>query len=376
MPKIKSYPIYKKFLNKKSLTEISKQTVQSSNIVETEEDDNDDQNSIIGNSINDNASNSKFKIYKKIKGDYSIYWYLQPNQCNWKPDAREGQSLVTEGKHAYLFGGIGKELYNQIAELDLTNFKWQILKQVQGNIPSARYGHSCNIYRRNIIIFGGQQRSNQTVLKTRELLQDVYFLNIDTLTWKLINCQGGPLQQRRNHASAIIGRNMLIHGGINNKEQTLKDLWILDLVWVEALTKWAANIQYEGLYAFGGRNNKGDILGDLKILKTDCKPLQWIKIETKGVLPKPRHSHSQNFSQHYNFLIIYGGQNDNDSQVFYNDMHLLNVDDLNWIKVTSNSYPAISRSSHSACIFDTKFIVFGGINIDGLIPSLLSIGEL
>jgi hypothetical protein len=57
-------------------------------------------------------------------------------------------------------------------------------------------------------------------------------------------------------------------------------------------------------------------------------------------------------------------------------MYLLNVDDLSWIKVISNSSTPVYRASHSACIFDTKFIAFGGINIDGFIPSVLCIGEL
>lgn len=55
-------------------------------------------------------------------------------------------------------------------------------------------------------------------------------------------------------------------------------------------------ILQEGLYYFGGKNSKGEILGELKILRTDCKPMQWITPETKGLQPKARYSHSMDYS--------------------------------------------------------------------------------
>ena len=66
------------------------------------------------------------------------------------------------------------------------------------------------------------------------------------------------------------------------------------------ITKWSANvkffylkkkkkiltkiiqIQQEGIYFFGGKNTKGEIVSELKILKTDCKPFIWLKPEQFG----------------------------------------------------------------------------------------------
>lgn len=75
MPKIKSYPIYKNFLNKNN-SQIDKNTDEEPEFEENEED----------------AENklTKIKSYKKIKGDYSIYWYPQEGQNTWRPDVREG----------------------------------------------------------------------------------------------------------------------------------------------------------------------------------------------------------------------------------------------------------------------------------------------
>lgn len=84
------------------------------------------------------------------------------------------------------------------------------------------------------------------------------------------------------------------------------------------------------MYFFGGKNTKGDIFGDLRVLKIDVKPMLWIKPETKGISPLPRYGHSMDFSQELNYVIIHGGKNDNEPLVYFNDVHLLNVDNLNW----------------------------------------------
>lgn len=75
------------------------------------------------------------------------------------------------------------------------------------------------------------------------------------------------------------------------------------------------------------------MLGDLKILRTDIKPMQWIVPDTKGLSPKPRYGHTMDFSQEFNFIIIHGGNNDDESDVYFNDLFILNVNNCNWIKI-------------------------------------------
>jgi hypothetical protein len=41
-------------------------------------------------------------------------------------------------------------------------------------------------------------------------------------------------------------------------------------------------VKEEGLYFFGGQTQKYDQLGDLLILKTDQRPMYWLKVDTKG----------------------------------------------------------------------------------------------
>ena len=95
MPKIKSYPKYRKYANKVNSNQQIEENLKDS--LEEEEE------------LNIEANISRVKTSKKVKGDYSIFWFGQFGQNSWKPDAREGQSFVLDGKSAYMFGGVGKE---------------------------------------------------------------------------------------------------------------------------------------------------------------------------------------------------------------------------------------------------------------------------
>lgn len=77
------------------------------------------------------------------------------------------------------------------------------------------------------------------------------------------------------------------------------------------------------MYFFGGKGSKGEAIGDLRVLKTDCKPMQWLKPDTKGVHPSARYGHSLTYSQELNFILIHGGKNDNNDGVYFSDTFIL-----------------------------------------------------
>lgn len=82
------------------------------------------------------------------------------------------------------------------------------------------------------------------------------------------------------------------------------------------------------------------------------------------------------FSIEHNVIAIFGGKNDLENDVYLNDLHLLSLDTFSWVSVqTAGSTPA-PRFNHSAAIYDSKLIVFGGINIDGFLPPSINILEL
>jgi len=78
-----------------------------------------------------------------------------------------------------------------------------------------------------LYIIGGANKFNKNT-SIRECFNDIYKLNIDTKVWSYIKC-GGSFDSRRNHTGCAIGKHILIHGGINEKGQFLKDCSIFNM---------------------------------------------------------------------------------------------------------------------------------------------------
>lgn len=49
------------------------------------------------------------------------------------------------------------------------------------------------------------------------------------MQWKFIRTIGDPIDPRRNHAAALAGKYMIVHGGISPKDQYLNDFWVFDI---------------------------------------------------------------------------------------------------------------------------------------------------
>ena len=63
---------------------------------------------------------------------------------------------------------------------------------------------------------------------------------MNTYEWKTIHAGGEWLDFRRNHSAVIVGKYMMIHGGINNKNSYLNDYFNLDLTslkWSKAVVE-------------------------------------------------------------------------------------------------------------------------------------------
>lgn len=95
-----------------------------------------------------------------------------------------------------------------------------------------------------------------------------------------------------------------------------------------------------GIYFFGGLDEYGFTTNDLYVLRVGTPMLYWSKPETKGVGPCPRFGHSMHYVEFMNCILIFGGRNNSDvldktsEKIFLNDMWLLKMDNLEWVKVT------------------------------------------
>jgi len=95
---------------------------------------------------------------------------------------------------------------------------------------------------------------------------------------------------------------------------------------------------------------------DLWILRIGKKPLEWFKPDTSGSPPCPRYSHSMNFYEEGNYLIIHGGRNDYSSESFaLNDTYLFELYKQEWIKIKlffdSPRTKVFSRCCHAGIVY-------------------------
>lgn len=133
----------------------------------------------------------------------------------------------------------------------------------------------------------------------------------------------------------------------------------------------------DGIYYFGGKNSKGDLLTRLKYVKPHCidgkvMSAEWQKIKQQGTPPCGRTGHTMTFLPVNQALLIVGGRNDevckNLNTPFLNDIHLFLLDQKAWVSVkyTPTSERLYRLGNHSMATMSNgeqyeKTMVFGGI---------------
>ena len=111
--------------------------------------------------------------------------------------------------------------------------KWEKISQ-SGDVPDqGRFSHSADVYNKNILIFGGETGYNERV-KIRCCLNDVRIFNTEKCEWKYIKTSGEVIEARRNFDSVVIGKSLVVYGGVNDYGRYLNELWELNL----ATLKW------------------------------------------------------------------------------------------------------------------------------------------
>ncbi|KAE8677779.1 Acyl-CoA-binding domain-containing protein 5 [Hibiscus syriacus] len=201
----------------------------------------------------------------------------------------------------------------QVKAFDLETGTWSILK-TNGKAPISRGGQSVTLVGTTLVIFGGQD-ANQT------LLNDLYILDLETMTWDEIDAAGVPPSPRSDHAVAV------------NAERYL--------------------------FVFGGSSN-ATFFNDLHVL--DLQSMEWSKPAQQGVLPTPRAGHAC-VTVGENWFIAGGG----DNQSGASETIALNMSSLVWSVVTSvqGSVPLASEGlSLVVGSFNGEDILvsFGGYN--------------
>jgi hypothetical protein len=146
----------------------------------------------------------------------------------------------------------------------------------------------------------------------------------------------------------------------------------------------------DGVYFFGGKNEKGELLNDLKLYKpnmVDGKVIHgdFVKIKVGGNAPCPRFGHTMGYLPLNRSIFVVGGRNDamcaTTGTPFLNDIYLFLLDQKMWLNVklsvTSDNLDFVGNHCMTVVTDGDsyeKIIVFGGIsNIPGEDKSIANV---
>ncbi|XP_042502767.1 rab9 effector protein with kelch motifs-like isoform X2 [Macadamia integrifolia] len=231
--------------------------------------------------------------------------------------------------------------------------------------PGRRWGHSCNAIHggKLLYVFGGYGPDNcQT--------NDVHIFDTVKQEWIKPTMRGIAPSPRDSHSCTTVGNNLFVFGGTDGKNP-LKDLVILDTstnTWMCPRVRGKGPTPREGhsaalvgkrLFIFGGcgkswQSSYEVYYNDLHILDTES--LEWQKVVTSGNPPSARDSHT--CSSWTNKIIVIGGEDSSDC--YLSDVHILDTDTLVWRELSTSGHMLPPRASHSTVILGRNLFVFGG----------------
>lgn len=139
----------------------------------------------------------------------------------------------------YVFGGKNEkgEPINSLQVLTYNQEKgaltWEY-PSVKGSPPSPRYQHTMNYFSETncLIVYGGRGHSisANSPLPAKHCYEDVFVLNIETLSWVFPKTGGDTnFKARFAHACTIFAGQMLVFGGKSNEEYIETGISILEL---------------------------------------------------------------------------------------------------------------------------------------------------
>ena len=104
-----------------------------------------------------------------------------------KPASREQLGVVYSNGSFYMFGGASQQSYNDLRKLDPSRFEWTQLSEptstaISQSGPEARFGHSLNVFKDFLVIFGGAGLYNQEI-KKRHTFDDLQLYDLNDHLW-------------------------------------------------------------------------------------------------------------------------------------------------------------------------------------------------
>ena len=96
-------------------------------------------------------------------------------------------------------------------------------------MPGPRFGHIIAACQNKIYIFGGEAKYSNTRRK-REMYNDIYEFDTLTSSYRQIEITDILPSGRKHHAACMLGKDIIIHGGIDQSGQIINELLMFDTV--------------------------------------------------------------------------------------------------------------------------------------------------
>ena len=123
-------------------------------------------------------------------------------------------------------GARKRSLKSENQEHEVVRVGWTTALPSGERIP-ARGGHSCILADFQLVVFGGHYYVGDEKFA---YLNDVWVLDVESMTWQKVKCGGTPPEPRYGHACQAVGSRMFVFGGKGAGKQVFKDVYMLDLV--------------------------------------------------------------------------------------------------------------------------------------------------
>lgn len=243
-----------------------------------------------------------------------------PSKDEVWPFQRYGHTVAAYGEDIYLFGGRNDHTpCNCLYKYDTNTLSWSKPK-VTGDIPGERDGHSACVIGKFMFVFGGYEDA------VERYAQEVFRLDLETMHWKLMACNGEPPIHRDFHSAVAVGRNMFIFGGRSTLSSTLSGL-------------------------------NQDIYSN-KVCYFDTTTNTWHRpLISSTPSPLGRRSHSA--ISIGNNILIFGGFNGR-FEKHMNDLWCLDTDSMSWRHLDPKGEPPTARRRQAMCRVKNKIFLFGG----------------
>lgn len=285
-----------------------------------------------------------------------------------------GATMHVHNDRLVIIGGRGSR-HSQIYQknLDIEN-KTIARPRTVGEIPKGRAFHCGVLWRHLVIVFGGELSVPDAPLN-KECLSDTSILNLYTEQWSRPLSVGLMMPGLKCAGYCTMGKFMVVNGGVMSDDSFSDETFAFDtgvFIWQRVVTFWdtqiachtmcpvyndldgqtlyngakktlvrrrkpGSKIRIEGIYIFGGKDRNGQPMGGLRILETHTKPWGFIQPKTKGLKPRSRFGHCCHFWGLQNYLVIYGGRNDEIYELsgtcVLNDVNILELASFSWCTV-------------------------------------------